>query len=78
MIVKLTGHEDEVRAALQALGADMRILRFPFGTFLAALGLERPPLEQVQGLPGVAWARAAGSRVSISAPSISLARLRTR
>ncbi len=45
----------------------MRRLDFPFGTFLAALGLEHPPLKKFQAMPGVAWARAAGSRPILAA-----------
>ena len=55
MIVKLSRNDEETRqavtAALEALGAlEVRCLRFPFGCFLAGLGLENPPLKKIQAL----------------------------
>jgi 3-deoxy-7-phosphoheptulonate synthase len=83
MIVKLSRADADVRqavtAALAALGAQVRCLEFPFGTFLAGLGLENPPLKKIQAMAGVAWARAAGSRPILAAreqnPHGSLVRL---
>jgi hypothetical protein len=42
VIIKLTGNEEAVLAALRALDPEARRLRFPFGTFLAALASSTP------------------------------------
>ncbi|HLO67222.1 MAG TPA: 3-deoxy-7-phosphoheptulonate synthase [Holophaga sp.] len=60
MLVKLLP-----QANLELPGA--RRLDLPFGSFLALLGQEAPPLEAVRALPGVEWARATGSRPILAA-----------
>jgi 3-deoxy-7-phosphoheptulonate synthase len=71
MIVKLSSPDPALRqavtAVLEALGAEVRFLDFPFGAYLAALGLEEPRPEAVQGMAGVEWVRAAGSRPILAA-----------
>jgi len=71
MIVKLSRNDAETRqavsAALEAMGAEVRCLEFPFGCFLAGPGLENPPLKKIQAMAGVAWARAAGSKPILAA-----------
>jgi 3-deoxy-7-phosphoheptulonate synthase len=67
MIIKMNQPNPEVNALLESLGCDVRTLDFPFGTFLAALGLEHPPLKQVQAMAGVAWVKAAGSKPILAA-----------
>ncbi|MDR3671678.1 MAG: 3-deoxy-7-phosphoheptulonate synthase [Holophaga sp.] len=71
MIVKLFRNDAEttanVTAALEAMGAEVRFLPFPFGCFLAGLGLENPPLKKIQAMPGVEWAKAAGSKPILAA-----------
>ena len=64
MIIKVAGSGDAVAAAL---GPEARRLRFPFGTFLAALGPGHPPPAEVQAMPGVEWVREAGSRPILAA-----------
>ena len=71
MIVRLIRGDAPARravtAALEAMGAKVRFLEFPFGSFLAGLGLENPPLKKIQAMAGVAWAKAAGSRPILAA-----------
>jgi len=72
MIVKLSRNDEAARravtAALDAMGAaEVRCLDFPFGCFLAGLGLENPPVKKIQAMPGVEWARPAGSRPILAA-----------
>jgi len=66
MLVKLNSVMPETLDALGALG-DMRLLQFPFGSFVAVLGLEHAPLKKVQAMAGVAWARATGSAPILAA-----------
>ncbi|MGA2082099.1 MAG: 3-deoxy-7-phosphoheptulonate synthase [Holophaga sp.] len=71
MIVKLSRNEPEVlgavTAVLEARGGQVRRLEFPFGTFLAALGLEDAPIAELQALAGVEWARKAGTKPILAA-----------
>ena len=67
MLIKLAKPSPEVRAALAELDCDVHCLEFPYGTFLAVLGLERPPIERMRTLPGVAWVKAAGSKPILAA-----------
>jgi 3-deoxy-7-phosphoheptulonate synthase len=82
MIIKLTEphqeHLPELLDALRELGADARLLAFPYGTFVAALGLEHPPLKRFQALPGVQWARPAGSKPVLAARELNPAGSRVR
>ncbi len=75
MIVKLSETGPEARAALvaelEALGGQVRTLAFPFGTFLAVLELEHPPLRKVQAMAGVQWARPAGSKPVLAARELN-------
>ena len=67
MILKLDQPNLEVQAALAELACEVRRVTLPFGTFLVALGLERPPLKRFQAMAGVAWARATGSQPILAA-----------
>ncbi len=63
MLVKLADPAVSLEASLP--GACR--LDLPFGSFLALLGPDHPSLEAVQALPGVAWARATGSKPLLAA-----------
>jgi len=82
MIIKLNDAQPETRpallAALAALGGQVRLLEFPFGTFVAVLELEHPPLKKVQALAGVQWARPAGSKPILAARELNPAGSRVR
>ena len=67
MIIKMTQDNPEVRAALEDLGCVVRVLTFPFGTFLVALGLDSPSLATFQAMAGVAWVKATGSKPILAA-----------
>ena len=67
MIVKLRCPAPAVQAAMAALGAEVRALDFPFGSFLVALGGPLPPLKEIQAMAGVQWARTAGSKPVLAA-----------
>ena len=67
MIIKLDRPNPDVRAALEALGGDVRCLTFPYGIFLVALGLEHPPIKRFQAMEGVAWVKPAGSKPILAA-----------
>jgi len=75
MIIKLASDDLQARleltAALEALGAEVRYLDFPFGQFLAALGLKPAALKKVQAMAGVAWARPAGSKPVLAARELN-------
>jgi len=75
MIVKLAGPDETVlqavSAALEAMGGQVRLLALPYGTFLAALGLEHPALKPIQAMAGVAWARPAGSKPILAARELN-------
>lgn len=67
MIVKLSAPNPDVFAALEALGGVVRQVELPFGRFLVALGLEHQPVQKIQAMAGVAWARATGSKPILAA-----------
>jgi 3-deoxy-7-phosphoheptulonate synthase len=69
MIIELTspGALPAVLEVLERHRAEARVLDLPFGLFLAALGLEDPPVAELQALPGVAWARPGGSKPLLAA-----------
>jgi len=67
MILKLSRPNPAVLAALEDLGCRARVLTFPFGTFVVALGLDPSALAAFQAMDGVAWARTAGSRPILAA-----------
>jgi len=75
MIVKLASPDENViqavSAALAAMGGQVRHLALPYGTFLAALGLEHPALKPIQAMAGVAWARPAGSKPILAARELN-------
>ena len=75
MIIKLldepSGPQAELLDLLREQGGDVRLLRFPYGTFLAVLGLEHAPLKRIQGMPGVQWARPAGSKPVLAARELN-------
>ena len=71
MIIKLSRPNPQVQAALEALtaacGGEVRALRFPFGSFLVALGLEAAPLARFRAMEGVEWVKPAGSKPILAA-----------
>jgi 3-deoxy-7-phosphoheptulonate synthase len=75
MIVKLSSDDaasrQAITTALEAMGGEVRFLAFPFGSFLAALGLAHPQLKKIQAMPGVDWARPAGSKPILAARELN-------